>query len=210
MLKKRPDLVSTQPRILSVTRTHPPGEGGRGVDLTLLHLVRRFGITAWKRDNSLSLKSLRKLEAQIREMASQRQLCCWGYSGWCRQLTGLDATWNFHVVGDSRKGMTTLCSGNKPYRKIDVHCLKRDETQTTLLKRNRGKCQQLSPLPYIHFSILLKSTVRVFSHRITWKTFPIPFHMRSIFYVLKLEKQFSQPDLSLAAYGKLAVQSKAH
>jgi len=62
---------------------------------------------------------------------------------------------------------TGSCSGDKPYRKTDLHCLKRDEIQTTLLKRNRGKCQQLSPLRYIHFSILLKSATRLFSHRIT-------------------------------------------
>ena len=104
-----------------------------------------------------------------------------------------EQAWVLPETWGSHRSMTTLCSGDKPHRKTDLHCFKRDEIQTTLLKRNMGgNVNSCRPYGISTSQILSKSSTGLFSQRITRKTFPIPSHMRSIFYVLKLLKQFSR------------------
>ena len=146
---------------------------------------------------------------QTREKARREHLCCWGYSGRYRRRTGLGATWNSQEECGSHKDMTTLCSGDKPYRKTDLHCLKRDGIQTTLLKRNRGKCQHLSPLRYIHFSLdpFKKYYPAVFpSHNMKNLSNSFPYEIDLLCFKT-FRNSCSRQDLSPGASGKLAVHS---
>ena len=119
-------------------------------------------------------------------MAREMQLCCRGYSGCCQTADRLGCYLQVTSGAAQPEGHDHPVLRRQALPEDRCSLSQKRWNPNHPLKKKQGRnVNSCHPYVISTSSILSKSTARVFSHSITWKTFPIPFHMRSIFYVFK-------------------------